>query len=117
MLRPDLPKENVDGEAIQWAVGRLRARPQTRKVLLVVSDGAPVDDSTLLSNTPDYLVRHLKSVIADLANDPGLHVAAVGIGFDVDRYYQTAATVETPDDLGVVMIGLLEKALSGWPAS
>ena len=112
MLRLDLPRENVDGEAIEWAVSRLRARQEPGKILLVVSDGAPVDDSTLAANGPRYLHQHLREVIRQLECSEDVRVAAVGIGFDVGRYYSTAATVTTADDLGKAMIGLLERSIT-----
>ncbi|WP_419317437.1 cobaltochelatase CobT-related protein [Caulobacter sp. ErkDOM-E] len=109
MLRPDLPKENVDGEALIWATSRLRARPASRRLILIVSDGAPVDDSTLAANEPDILDVHLRQVIADVEASGDIRLAAVGIGFDVRRYYAEAATVQAPDDLGQAMIMLLER--------
>jgi cobaltochelatase CobT len=107
MLRPHLLKENVDGEALEWAAARLRARPQTRKRLVVISDGAPIDDSTLLANDPDILDRHLKQVVRDLESSPDIEVGALGIGFDVRRYYANAVTIATVQDLGTAMIALL----------
>lgn len=111
MLRPDLPKENVDGEAVEWAASRLRARPERRKVLLVISDGAPVDDSTLMENDPDILARHLLHVVAGIQAKGDIQLGAAGIGFDVGRYYARAATVEVPEDIGSAVIGLLEQLL------
>jgi cobaltochelatase CobT len=111
MLRPDLPKENVDGEALEWAAARLRSKPKSRKILIVISDGAPVDDSTLLANGPDILVRHLREVIGRLQSGSDVAVAALGIGFDVDRYYSVSAKAETPEDLGPGLISLLERML------
>jgi cobaltochelatase CobT len=111
MLRPHLLKENIDGEALEWAAARLRARPETRKRLLVVSDGAPVDDSTLLTNDPDILDRHLKQVAHDLETSPDIEVAALGIGFDVRRYYANAVRIATVQDLGTAMIALLESMM------
>jgi cobaltochelatase CobT len=112
MLRPDLPKENVDGEAVEWAASRLRARPETRKILLVISDGAPVDDSTLLANGPEILDRHLRHVIAELAVSNDIRLGSVGIGFDVGRYYARSATVEVAEDIGVATVDLLEGLLT-----
>jgi cobaltochelatase CobT len=108
MLRPDLPKENVDGEALEWAVSRLRAHEQKRKILIVISDGAPVDDSTLTYNDPTILERHLRHVIGDLESSDDIELGAIGISFDVDRYYSTSTTVKSPEDLGEAMISLLE---------
>ena len=111
MLRPDLPKENVDGEAVEWAISRLRARPERRKILLVISDGAPVDDSTLMENDPGILERHLRHVIAEIQAAGDIQLGAAGIGFDVGRYYARAATVEVPEDIGAAVIGLTEQLL------
>ncbi|WP_398477359.1 hypothetical protein [Tardiphaga sp.] len=112
MLRPDLPKENVDGEALIWASERLLARPEKRKIIVVISDGAPVDDSTLLANDPDILVAHLQEVIADLESKGEIELFALGIGFDVARYYAASITIKTAEDLGTSLIGLLEGALA-----
>ncbi len=112
MLRPDMLKENVDGEALEWAAARLRACPQTRKVMLVISDGAPVDDSTLLANGPNILARHLSEVIARLTTDGDITLAAIGVGVDVSRYYPRNTTVHTPEDLGAAMLEALEIALT-----
>lgn len=111
MLRPDLLKENVDGEALLWALARLRAQPARRKVLVVLSDGAPVDDSTLLANDPGYLDRHLKAVIADAVEVGDVRLVGVGIGFDPSRYYARSSLVETPDDLGEALLSALEAAI------
>jgi cobaltochelatase CobT len=112
MLRPDLPKENVDGEALTWAASRLRVQRSKRKILVVISDGAPVDDATLAANDPGILDRHLKEVIADLQESQDIELAALGISFDVGRYYSRSATVATPSDLGAALITLLESLLS-----
>ncbi|WP_184718157.1 cobalamin biosynthesis protein CobT [Caulobacter sp.] len=117
MLRPGLLKENVDGEALAWAASRLRALPQRRKILLVVSDGAPVDDSTLLANDLGYLDRNLCETIADLEAASDIELAAMGVDYDVSRYYPRAAVVQTPDDLGLEMISLLESLLTSAPTS
>lgn len=111
MLRPDLPKENVDGEAIEWVAGRLRQRAEKHKLVLVLSDGAPVDDSTLLANGPDYLDRHLQQVVEEIEKSNDIEIVAVGIGSDPSRYYSKCSTVNDPDDLGEAAISLLEKLL------
>ncbi|WP_158595970.1 cobaltochelatase CobT-related protein [Oleomonas cavernae] len=111
MLRPNLLKENVDGEAIEWAVDRLRACPKTRKILVVISDGAPVDDSTLASNDLEILDRHLRQTVSTVEASTDIKIAALGISFDVSRYYATCTTIRTPEDLGTAMIGLLEQVL------
>lgn len=99
MLRGDLLKENVDGEAILWAADRLRARPEARKILVVVSDGAPVDDATLTANSPNILTDHIRKVIANLESGSEIEIAAIGLGFDVDRYYKQSIKIMDPDDL------------------
>ena len=99
MLRGDLLKENVDGEAILWAAERLRARPESQKILVVVSDGAPVDDSTLASNYPSILENHIRKVITELETGDEIEIAAIGLGYDVDRYYKHSIKVMKPEDL------------------
>ena len=111
MLRPDLPKENVDGEAILWAASRLRFRPEKRKSS-VISDGAAVDDFTLLANDPDILERHLLDVVRALTAEQDVELLALGIGFDVSRYYPTSSEIQTADDLGTALIGLLEQIIA-----
>lgn len=111
MLRPDLLKENVDGEAILWAASRLHERPEPTKILVVISDGAPVDDSTLHENDEGILYDHFKSVIKELQDDGEIVLGAVGIGYSVGHLYKTAEEVDTPDDLGGALIALLEKLI------
>lgn len=113
MLRPDLLKENIDGEALEWAASRLRTYPHQRKILLVVSDGAPVDDSTLQANDPEILDRHLREVTHTLEASGDIDIAAIGIGleFDVAKYYSTSVTIHTVEDLGAALISLLERLL------
>lgn len=112
MLRPDLLKENIDGEAIEWALGRLRSVQRSRKVLIVVSDGAPVDDSTLSSNDdPSILVGHLKSVLSRAKQEGDVAIAAIGIGYAVDRYYEKAVRVDTPDEIGKAALSLIAACL------
>jgi cobaltochelatase CobT len=113
MLRPDLLKENIDGEALLWASERLAARPEKRKIIVMISDGAPVDDSTLLANDPDILTAHLREVIADIETKQDIELFALGIGFDVARYYAACTTIKTAEDLGTSLIELLERALTG----
>jgi cobaltochelatase CobT len=112
MLRPDLPKENVDGEALEWAAARLRSRDQPSKILVVISDGAPVDDATLTWNAPTFLEDHLRHVIAAINSEADIRLGAVGISFDVNRYYRNACTVRTPSELGTALITLLEQLLT-----
>ncbi len=117
MLRPDLTKENVDGEAIEWAVERLRGRPELRKILIVISDGAPVDDSTLHENGLGYMQDHLVQVINDIQAGPDIELGAVGLGFDVSRFYARSTCAEAPDMLGAVMLDFLEAMLTADPAT
>ena len=111
MLRPDLPKENIDGEAIEWASGRLRERPEARKILLVVSDGAPVDDATLLANGTHYLHDHLLQVIGELEAAGDIELLAIGLGFAAERYYRVSAHCKIPYDLAGAMLALLRARL------
>ena len=104
MLRHDLPKENVDGEAIEWACQRLLSRAERRKLLIVVSDGAPVDDSTLSVNSGSYLERHLRQVIGWIESRSPVELSAIGIGHDVTRYYARAVTIMDAEQLGGTLI-------------
>ncbi|MFA4994318.1 MAG: cobaltochelatase subunit CobT [Bdellovibrionales bacterium] len=103
MLREGLLKENIDGEALLWAAGRLTARPEARKILMVLSDGAPVDDSTLSTNPGNYLEQHLKTVIDWIENHTDIELAAIGIGHDVTRTYRHAVTITDTEQLAPVM--------------
>jgi cobaltochelatase CobT len=103
MLREGLLKENIDGEALLWAYSRLMARPEQRKILMVISDGAPVDDSTLSVNPGNYLEQHLRSVIEWLEAHTDIELAAIGIGHDVTRYYSRAVTIGDMEQLAPVM--------------
>ena len=107
MLREGLLKENIDGEAIMWAYSRLIGRPEQRRILMVISDGAPVDDSTLSANPGNYLERHLREVIGWIEARPEVELLAIGIGHDVTRYYRRAVTISDPEQLGGVMLGQL----------
>ncbi len=104
MMREGLLKENIDGEALLWAHGRLIARPEDRKILMVISDGAPVDDSTLSVNSGSYLERHLRQVIAWIEGRSPVELVAIGIGHDVTRYYQRAVTIMDVEQLAGTMI-------------
>ena len=104
MLREGLLKENVDGEALLWACSRLFKRPEQRQILMVISDGAPVDDSTLSTNSTSYLDNHLKAVIKDIENKTDIDLIAIGIGHDVTRYYSKAVTIHRAEELGGVML-------------
>lgn len=103
MLKDGILKENIDGEAIIWAHQRLIARPEKRRILMVISDGAPVDDSTLSSNNGSYLDRHLWQVINAIENNSDVELLAIGIGHDVTRYYKRAVTISDISQLGDVM--------------
>ncbi len=103
MLREGLLKENIDGEALLWAAGRLIARPEDRKIMMVISDGAPVDDSTLSANPGNYLEQHLKAVIDWIENHTGIELAAIGIGHDVTRTYRRAVMIADTEQLAPVM--------------
>jgi len=103
MMREGLLKENIDGEALDWAHKRILARPEQRKILMVISDGAPVDDSTLSVNAGNYLERHLRHVIAEIESRSPVELIAIGIGHDVTRYYRRAVTIVDAEELGGVM--------------
>ncbi len=103
MLREGLLKENIDGEALLWAADRLIARPEQRKILMVISDGAPVDDSTLSANPGNYLEQHLRAVIDWVENHTDIELAAIGIGHDVTRTYRRAVTIADSEQLAPVM--------------
>jgi cobaltochelatase CobT len=103
MMREGLLKENIDGEAVDWAHKRLLARTETRKILMVISDGAPVDDSTLSVNPGNYLERHLRWIIEDIQNRSPVELIAIGIGHDVTRYYRRAVTIVDAEELGGAM--------------
>ena len=107
MLREGLLKENIDGEALEWAHGRLAWRGEKRKILLVISDGAPIDDSTLAVNRAGFLERHLRQVIARIERDGMVELLAIGIGHDVTRYYRRAVTINSPDQLADALIDQL----------
>lgn len=104
MMREGLLKENIDGEALLWAHSRLIARPEERKILMVISDGAPVDDSTLSVNSGSYLERHLRQVINWIETKSPVELAAIGIGHDVTRYYARAVTIMDAEQLGGTII-------------
>jgi cobaltochelatase CobT len=107
MLKEGLLKENIDGEAISWAFNRLKKRKEERKILMVISDGAPVDDSTLSVNSGDYLEKHLKKMVKFIENKTDIEILAIGIGHDVSRYYAKAIKITDVQELGDVMIDQL----------
>ncbi len=117
MLREGILKENIDGEALLWAHNRLLGRPEERRILMVISDGAPVDDSTLSVNPGNYLEKHLREVIRDIERAGVVELTAIGIGHDVTRYYRRAVTIVDAEQLGGVMLerlaDLFEEEASG----
>ena len=119
MLREGLLKENIDGEALAWAYRRLLSRPEHRRILMVISDGAPVDDSTLSVNPGNYLEKHLREVIRDIEARNQVELIAIGIGHDVTRYYRRAVTIVDAEELGGTMMKKLtelfdEDAAAAW---
>ncbi len=107
MLKEGLLKENIDGEAISWAYSRLKKRKEERKILMVISDGAPVDDSTLSVNSGDFLEKNLKKIVQFIESKSDIEILAIGIGHDVSRYYKKAIKITDVQELGDVMIGEL----------
>jgi cobaltochelatase CobT len=103
MMKEGLLKENIDGEALEWAHRRMNARPEARKILMVISDGAPVDDSTLSVNSSNYLEKHLRDVIAMVEKRRQVELLAIGIGHDVTRYYERAVTITDVEQLAGAM--------------
>jgi len=119
MLREGLLKENIDGEALLWAYRRLVGRPEHRRILMVISDGAPVDDSTLSVNPGNYLEKHLRDVIREIESRDQVELTAIGIGHDVTRYYRRAVTIVDAEELGGTMMKKLtelfdEDAAAQW---
>ncbi len=107
MLKEGLLKENIDGEALKWAFNKMNKRKEDRKILMVISDGAPVDDSTLSTNTSDYLETNLKKTVKWIESKSNIELLAIGIGHDVTRYYTRAVKITDVQDLGDVMINQL----------
>jgi len=107
MLKEGLLKENIDGEAISWAYNRIKKRKEERKILMVISDGAPVDDSTLSVNSGDFLEKHLKKIVNFIETKSDVEILAIGIGHDVSRYYNKAIKITDVHELGDVMISQL----------
>jgi cobaltochelatase CobT len=112
MMREGLLKENIDGEALMWAHQRLIGRPEARRIMLVISDGAPVDDSTLSVNSGHYLERHLREVIAEIETKSPVQLIAIGIGHDVTRYYRRAVTIVDVEQLAGAMVEQLGGAIT-----
>ena len=103
MMKEGLLKENIDGEALEWAHRRTEMRKEARKILMVISDGAPVDDSTLSVNPANYLEKHLRDVIAMVEKRQLVELLAIGIGHDVTRYYERAVTITDVEQLAGAM--------------
>ena len=108
MLKEGLLKENIDGEALLWASSRISKRPESRKILIVISDGAPVDDSTLSVNNSNYLEKHLKSTILSIEDRSNIELLAIGIGHNVGQYYTKAITIHDVEELGGIMFEKIE---------
>ncbi len=109
MLKEGLLKENIDGEAISWAFNRIKKRREERKILMVISDGAPVDDSTLSVNSGDFLEKHLKKIVKFIEDKTDIEILAIGIGHDVSRYYNRAIKITDVNELGDVMVSQLSE--------
>ena len=112
MLKEGLLKENIDGEALLWAYKRISTRKEQRKILMIISDGAPVDDSTLSVNSGDYLEKHLKQTVKWIEENSSIEILAIGIGHDVTRYYKRAIKIADVQELGDVMVNQLTKLFS-----
>jgi len=117
MLKEGLLKENIDGEALTWAAQRLARRPEARKILLVISDGAPVDDATLAFAPPAYLENHLRQVIGTIETSGAIELRAIGIGHDVRRYYSHAITIQDVSALGQTLVAQLAELFHTSPAT
>ena len=117
MLRPDLPKENIDGEAVAWAATRLLARPEPDRTLVILSDASPVDDSTQQANGPLYLDSHLQSVLESVRRAGQIQIGAVGIGYDVSGWYPESISVQAADDLGLGLDAFIDRLLKALPAA
>ncbi|MBP2149632.1 MULTISPECIES: cobaltochelatase subunit CobT [Xanthobacter] len=115
MMREGLLKENIDGEALDWAHKRLLARTEARRILMMISDGAPVDDSTLSVNAGNYLERHLRHIITEIETRSPVELIAIGIGHDVTRYYRRAVTIVDAEELGGVMTEKLAELFEETP--
>ena len=115
MMREGLLKENIDGEALMWAHQRMIGRPESRRILMVISDGAPVDDSTLSVNSGHYLERHLREVISEIENKSPVQLIAIGIGHDVTRYYRRAVTIVDVEQLAGAIVDQLAELFDEEP--
>jgi cobaltochelatase CobT len=115
MMREGLLKENIDGEALTWAHDRMRGRTESRKILMVISDGSPVDDSTQSANAALYLDKHLRQVIAEIETKSPVELIAIGIGHDVTRWYRRAVTIVDVEQLAGVMTEKLAELFEAKP--
>ncbi|MCG2628393.1 cobalamin biosynthesis protein CobT [Bradyrhizobium sp. WYCCWR 13023] len=115
MLRRDLVKENIDGEALEWAASRLRRSGERQKYLIVLSDGAPVDDPTLLANGDRYLSHHLSRVTDEIEQAGDIRLAAIGIGHPVEQYYEQGITINAPEELEDTLVQLINRLLRPSP--
>ena len=111
VLKEGLLKENIDGEALLWAHNRLTLRQERKKILIVISDGAPVDDSTLSTNSADILDNHLKESVSQIQKRGFINLLAIGIGHDVSKYYDNAFVIDDVNSLGDVIIENLSSML------
>jgi len=109
MLRGDILKQNIDGEALLWAQSRIKRRPEQRKIIMMISDGAPIDSSTMSANPGDYLVDHLHKVIGDIQKNTDTELVAIGIGHDVSVYYKKSITIYDAKKLGRAMLAQLSE--------
>jgi cobaltochelatase CobT len=107
MIREDLLKDNIDGEALLWAHGRLMARGERRRILLVISDGVPLDESTLSVNPGNYLEEHLRAVVHYIAAHSPVELRAIGIGHDVQYFYARSVKIDKAEELGGALMGQL----------
>jgi Cobalamin biosynthesis protein CobT (nicotinate-mononucleotide:5, 6-dimethylbenzimidazole phosphoribosyltransferase) len=112
MLKEGILKENIDGEAILWAFNRMKKRKEERKIIMVISDGAPVDDSTLSVNSGNYLEQHLKKVVQWVEESKDVEINAIGIGHDVSNYYKQAIKIADVQELGDAMVDRLVELFS-----
>ena len=117
MMKEGLLKENIDGEALEWAYRRLSMRREARKILMVISDGAPVDDSTLSVNPANFLEKHLRDVITMIEKRKAVELLAIGIGHDVTRYYGRAVTITDVEQLAGAMTEQLAALFDANPRS
>ena len=116
MLKEGILKENIDGEGILWAYNRLKKRKEERKIIMVISDGAPVDDSTLSVNQANYLEKHLKRVVNWIEKNSEIEINAIGIGHDVTNYYEKALKIADVQELGDAMVDQLVELFINSPA-